>query len=550
LTRTVNEPAEQTATPPPPPSPLRAALAFLRNTWRGLVTMRTALMLLFLLALGAMPGALLPQEPLNPPLVTQYISNHGWWGQLLDKLQFFNVYGSVWFAAIYVLLFVSLVGCLLPRTVEYFRQSTAKPVLTPRNLSRMPHHAQTTSTTDGLAALEQARTELRGWRLIERSEEGGARSISAERGYLRETGNLIFHFAMLGLIIAFAIGKLYGYTGQSIVLAQGNQQSQWCNSGVLAYDSFSPGLRVDGTDMAPYCIRVNSFSSTFLPNEVANSFDAKVSYQADPVNDPNSWQNYDLKVNAPLNVDGDKVYLAGNGYAPVFTVTYPNGQQRTNAIQWKEDDGLTYLSEGATKFDPPGITDPAELHRKQIAVTGLFAPTAMVSGGIMTSVFPAPNNPGVAAQIYEGNLGNDSHDQSIFDVDQTMVDSGQLKMVKQANLMLGQSVTLPDGTKVRFDAVQRWVSLLVTHDPTQDYVLIFAVALLLGLITSLVIKRRRIWVRVTPAGEGDADGRTVIEVGGLARTDQAGYGEEFTRLSARILDAAAGADRSTAGKDT
>lgn len=549
MTRTVTEPAEPTATEPPRRSPLRNALAFGRNTWRGLVTMRTALMLLFLLALGAMPGALLPQRPLNPPLVTTYIQNHGWWGELLDKLQFFNVYGSVWFAAIYVLLFVSLVGCLLPRSVDYFRQSTAKPVLTPRNLARMPHHTSSTTATDGQAALDAARKQLRGWRLIERTEESGARSISAERGYLRETGNLIFHFAMLGLIIAFAVGKLYGYTGQSIVLAEGNQQSQWCNSGVLAYDSFSPGLRVDGTDLAPYCIRVNSFSSSFLPNEVAQSFDAKLSYQADPVGDPNTWQNYDLQVNAPLNVDGDKVYLAGNGYAPVFTVTYPNGQSRTNAIQWKEDDGLTYLSEGATKFDPPGITDPAELHRKQIAVTGLFAPTAAISGGIMTSVFPAPDNPGVAAMIYQGNLGSDSDDQSIFDIDQTMVDSGKLKMVKQANLMLGQSVKLPDGTTVKFDSVQRWVSLLITHDPTQSYVLVFAIALLVGLITSLVIKRRRIWVRVTPAGDDEPEGRTVIEVGGLARTDQAGYGEEFTKLSARIIDAAAGADRSTAGKD-
>jgi cytochrome c biogenesis protein len=167
----------------------------------------------------------------------------------------------------------------------------------------------------------------------------------------------------------------------------------------------------------------------------------------------------------------------------------------------------------------------------------------------MTSVFPAPDNPGVAAQIYEGNLGSDSDDQSIFDIDQNMVDNGNLKMVKQANLMLGQSATLPDGTTVRFDAVQRWVSLLITHDPTQDYVLVFAIALLVGLVSSLVIKRRRIWVRVTPAGDDESSGRTVIEVGGLARTDQAGYGEEFTRLSARIMNAADGADRSTSGKD-
>ncbi len=547
VTRTVNEPTEQVA--PPPGSPVRGLLAFVRNTWRGLVTMRTALMLLFLLAVGAMPGALLPQFPLNPPLAQQYIDDHGWWGQLLNRAQFFDVYGSVWFAAIYVLLFVSLVGCLLPRTVEYFRQATAKPVITPRNLARMPHHTASTVAAEPLAALDAAKRQLRGWRVVERAEPDGARSISAERGYLRETGNLIFHFAMLGLIVAFAIGKMYGYSGQSIVLAEGNQQSQWCNSGVLAYDSFTPGLRVDGTDLAPFCIRVNNFSSTFLSTAQADSFDAGLSYQDDPRNDPNTWQSYDLKVNSPLNIDGDKVYLAGNGYAPVFTVTYPNGQQRTNVIQWKPDDAVTYLSEGATKFDPPGITDPTELHKKQIAVTGLFAPTAVITNGVMTSSFPAPNNPGVAAQIYEGNLGSDSDEQSIFDIDQNMVDNGSLKLVAQANLSLGQQVTLPDGTKVRFDAVQRWVSLMITHDPTADYVLVFAVLLLLGLVTSLVIKRRRIWVRVTPAGDDDPAGRTVIDVGGLARTDQAGYGEEFTRLSARILDAVAGADRSTAGKD-
>jgi cytochrome c biogenesis protein len=549
VTRTVNEPTEQAA-PPPGGSTLRALLAFLRNTWRGLVTMRTALMLLFLLAVGAMPGALLPQFPLNQPLAQQYLDSHGWWGQLLNRLQFFNVYGSVWFAAIYVLLFVSLVGCLLPRTFDYFRQATAKPVITPRNLTRMPHYTRSRVAAEPLVALDAAKQQLRGWRMVERAEPDGSRSISAERGYLRETGNLIFHFAMLGLIVAFAVGKMYGYSGQSIVLAEGNQQSQWCNSGVLAYDSFAPGLRVDGTNLAPFCVRVNSFSSSFLASGQADSFAAGLSYQDNPQQDPNSWQSYDLKVNAPLNIDGDKVYLAGNGYAPVFTVTYPNGLQRTNVIQWKPDDAVTYLSEGATKFDPPGITDPAELHRKQIAVTGLFAPTALVNNGIMTSTFPALNNPGVAAQVYEGNLGSDSAEQSIFSIDQAMVSNGSLKMVGQGNLSLGQQIILPDGTKVRFAAVQRWVSLMITHDPTQGYVLVFAVLLLAGLVTSLVIKRRRVWVRVTPAEDGDQTGRTVIDVGGLARTDQAGYGEEFTRLSARILDAAAGADRATAGKDT
>jgi cytochrome c biogenesis protein len=109
------------------------------------------------------------------------------------------------------------------------------------------------------------------------------------------------------------------------------------------------------------------------------------------------------------------------------------------------------------------------------------------------------------------------------------------------NLKLGQEITLDDGTKIKFDKALEFVGLQVSHDPSQDFVLVFAVLMLVGLMGSLAIKRRRLWLRVTPSGEG-----TVVEVGGLARTDQAGYGEEFTRLSAGLLSGRA----PMTGKDT
>src|SRR3954471_12145691 len=97
--------APPAAPPDEIPAPPRAPFALLRNTWRGLTSMRTALVLLFLLALAALPGALLPQRHLNSPKVDEFIATNGWWGRLLDRLEFFNVYGSVWFSAVYLLLF-------------------------------------------------------------------------------------------------------------------------------------------------------------------------------------------------------------------------------------------------------------------------------------------------------------------------------------------------------------------------------------------------------------------------------------------------------------
>ena len=49
---------------------------WLRWGWRQLTSMRTALILLFLLALGSVPGSVLPQQGINPSAVQQYYLSH------------------------------------------------------------------------------------------------------------------------------------------------------------------------------------------------------------------------------------------------------------------------------------------------------------------------------------------------------------------------------------------------------------------------------------------------------------------------------------------
>jgi cytochrome c biogenesis protein len=520
---------------PRPPGP-PAAAALLRNAWRGLTSMRTALVLLFLLALAALPGALLPQRSLNQRLVDDYLADYPRLGPVLDRLGLFDVFAAPWFAAIYLLLMVSLIGCVLPRTVEDAKALRAPPVATPRNLARLPHHA-TGAVHVGLdEATEQVEALLGGWR--RRTErEGAATTVSAEKGYLREAGNLAFHISLIGVLVGFAAGKLYGYEGQVIVLSGGGQ---FCNTGILGYDSFHPGLRVDGTDLTPFCVRVDDFDADYLPNGQAESYRAGIGYQTaedleagpDTERDRAEWRPYQLAVNSPLRLDGNRVYLLGQGYAPRFTVTFPDGTQRTSEIQWTPVDPTTLLSQGATKFAPPGVTDEEQRRTGQLAITGLLAPTS--SGGeVVTSVYPALRDPEVAVDVLRGDLGlDDGRGQSIFAVDQAKIDSGELVRVARANLVPGQELRLDDGTVVRFDGVGDWVNLQVSRDPGQGFVLGFAVLLLAGLGASLTIRRRRFWARLTPL---DGGARTRIELGGLARTDRAGYGEEFERLRDLLL---------------
>src|SRR5690606_27144073 len=194
-----------------------------------------------------------------------------------------------------------------------------------------PHHAHGDPADDVETVMATTRNRLRGWRIVEREEPGGARSISAERGFLRETGNLAFHFGMLGVIIAFAGGALYSYEGQVIVLADG---SEFCNSGIYNFDSFNPGLRVDGTELNPFCVRVNDFHAEFK-NGQPIAYEAGIDYQSGDALTTGDWQPYDLAVNSPLRTAGDRLYLLGHGFAPTFTVTFPDGQSRTHTIQWR-----------------------------------------------------------------------------------------------------------------------------------------------------------------------------------------------------------------------
>jgi len=461
-------------------------------------------------------------------------------GELLNRLQFFDVYSSVWFSAIYLLLMVSLIGCLVPRTGEYLRAMRSGPVLTPRNLARLPHHARAEVNGDPDEVIASVRRRLRGWRITERNEPGGVRTISAERGYLRETGNLVFHFGILGIIVAFALGAMYSYEGQVIVHADGQE---FCNSGIFAYDSFRPGLRVDGTELNPFCVRVDDFEPTYTEQGQPVNYAADIRYQSGEDLASGTWRDYRLEVNSPLRTAGDRVYLLGHGYAPTFTVTWPNGESRTQTIQWRPTDQNTMLSQGATKFDPPGITDSRTRRRtnsrSRVCSRRRRCSTA-TSSPRRSPTSPNPPWPWTSCGANSA-WTPDARSRSSRSISRWWTADawsgwhGRICGSARASLS-------DDGTRISFDGVRRWVSLQVSHDPTQGWILGFAIAMFVGLGASLAVKRRRFWARVTPLdtdGDSPAEARdvrrSVVELGGLARTDQAGYGEEFTVISRDLL---------------
>ncbi|AWB82906.1 cytochrome C biogenesis protein ResB [Corynebacterium yudongzhengii] len=514
--------------------------------------MRTALVLLFILALAAIPGALLPQRSLNESNVNEYIATNGRIAEIYDQLMLFDVFESPWFAAIYVLLMISLVGCIIPRSIDHWRAFRTPPTRAPKYLHRLP--LNTSGVVDKPFDEVQAasRRNLRKWRVNEydaADDRAGAFSLSAERGFSRELANLIFHIAIVALLITMAAGRMVYYEGQRIVVTNSQapmavpveQSTEFCNTSTSNFDSFRAGPLFDGTGLTPFCFITHNFHADYLPNGQAEMFTSDISYAVgeDILSDPETWEDYQLQVNHPLRVAGDRVYLQGHGFAPQFTVTFPNGEERTQMMQWEPTDPTFFLSSGAIRFDPPAgmYPDLYERRQNQIALQGLFAPTAQWDGEnneLLTSAFPEMRDPAVAIDIYRGDAGLDTgRAQSIWELDSSLVHTGQLQRVERVNLEQGESVTLDDGTEITFDGAAEFANFQISRDPFQIWVLVSAVIMLGSLVGSLMIRRRRIWIRLRPADDGKS---THVEMGGLARTDRAGWGAEFDEIARDILE--------------
>src|SRR5262249_58139355 len=130
--------------------------------------------------------------------------------------------------------------------------------------------------------------------------------------------------SLLALLVAVAVGKLFGYEGNVVVIADGGPG--FCSASPAAFDSFRAGKTVDGTSLHPICIRVNDFQAHYLPSGQATSFAADVDYQSGNDLTANSWRPYRLEVNHPPRVRGDRVDRKGHGYQPNFTVRLPGEQ--------------------------------------------------------------------------------------------------------------------------------------------------------------------------------------------------------------------------------
>ncbi|MER5935094.1 cytochrome c biogenesis protein ResB [Streptomyces sp. NPDC002054] len=505
-------------------------IGWARWFWRQLTSMRVALILLLLLSLGSIPGSLIPQTQVDPMKVAQWKQDHDFWVPAAEKLQLFDVYTSFWFSAIYLLLFISLIGCIVPRTWQFVGQLRGRPPVAPKRLNRLPAYATWRTGTAPDEVLAHAKAVLGGRRF--RTEADGD-AVAAEKGYLREAGNLLFHIALIVMLVAFAAGQLFKSEGGKLVL-----RGKGFSNTLTQYDDFKSGSLFEVDDLPKFSFSLDRFDATFEktgPQKgTPRDFKAYVTVREGADGTP---RKAEIEVNEPLDVDGSKIYLLGHGYAPIVSVTDRNGKVifKDAVPMLPQDSNLT--SSGAVKVTD-GYRDK-DGKKTQLGFAAWFVPTYAGEGkGTMFSQFPALDFPVLALSAYHGYLGVDSGlPQNVYQLDtrkmQKFTDAkGELFKQK---LLPGETMTLPDGAgSVKFEGIERWATFQVSQQPGNGLALAGAVAAVLGLAGSLFIQRRRIWVRAAPG----PDGVTVVELAGLGRSESARLPEELAELAATLHDRA------------
>ncbi|MFE7593869.1 cytochrome c biogenesis protein ResB [Kitasatospora sp. NPDC057512] len=523
------------------------AFGWARWMWRQLTSMRVALILLFLLSLAAIPGSLIPQyqNGQGQLKVEAWKAQHSTVAPVYEKLQLFDVYSSVWFSAIYILLFVSLAGCIVPRTWQFVGVLRSQPPAAPRNLTRMPVHAawRTEADADAVNAAAHRLLRKRGFRA---HLSGGA--VAAEKGYLREVGNLLFHLSLFALLGGFAWASLASGTGGKLMV-----QGEGYSNTITQLDDFN-GTRFYGNqDLDPFYLKLDSFTSKFQTKGdqigAARQFTANVEYYEG--SDQSKLRKSTIEVNHPLEIGGSKVYLIGHGYAPFVSVKNGKGEVvYRGAVPFLPQDG-NLTSTGVVKVSDYGVGPDG--NKTQMGFSGFFLPTAPLSfeGTGPVSLFPGDAEPELVLNAFAGDLGTDSGlPQNVYQLNtRKLTQLTQDGQPAKARLKPGQAWDLPDGYgSVTFEGYKQWASFNISHRPGNAIALTGGVLAILGLIGSLFIQRRRIWVRAVALPGGG----TQVELAGLARSESAKIAEELAELAVDLQDdapASEGADGTPASED-
>jgi cytochrome c biogenesis protein len=479
--------------------------------------MRTALMLLLLLALGSVAGSLVPQLPNSPDRVASYLAAHPFWGEFFRRAGLFDVFGSWWFVLITTLLVVSLVACLAPRTRALATAIRAKPVQA-RELDGFPHTMRTRVNAPPGASFRAAERTLRRRRF--RTAADGVQ-VAGEKGLAREVGSLLFHWAFLLLVLGVIIGKGTGFSGYIRVI-----EGQTWTDASANYDELRTGRFFKG-NYTGIQVHLRDFASRFRETGQPMDFVSAVDLETP---DGVLIRQQDIRVNEPASVEGIRIYQSGFGWAPVV-VARLDGQKIADApivfVEEAPPEGVGQLAMPWQGFLKLPDVRPQLAIEFELWPDGRAFASALETGELVPMT--EAHEPLLRFTVWRGPLA---------DVSQISLDTTGMRRAGSGIVYQDHPATIGTASgalSIDFPGLRQYSVLQVAKDSGVPLVLAAAILVLVGIVAALFVSRRKVWVRAEPDGSG-----TLLTVGGFALQRKDAFDEEFERLTGALVEACGG----------
>lgn len=497
--------------------------------WRTLRSMRTALILLMLLAFASVAGSLIPQWPNSPARVLDYRARHGLVGTFFDRAGLFDVFGSWWFVLITALLFASLVACLVPRTRAAWR-AVRQPPIQAREIDAFRHYTEVAVPVTPEAAVASSVRVLRR-RAFRVARDPDRPAVAAEKGAARELGSLMFHWAFILLLVGVIYGKGTGYTGYAVVV----EGSTWVDAQANYNGQIRAGRFFNG-DFTGTGVHLRGFDVAYGPTGVATDFVSHVDLLDA---DGDLIRQEDIRVNHPAHVEGLNIFQNGFGWAPILNVDLDGRPVATQKLVLDREPA------------PPGVAAEAmpwlgflkvTSVKPQLAVEVELYPDAraFLTQGPMVEEFA----PFIRFTVWRGPIA----DPSPASLDTTFMKKAASGIVgggQTVSLQTGETLAagaLQDGLTMSFPDLRQYSYLQISRDRGVPIVLLAAILVLVGLLPALYTSRRKVWVRAEASGTG-----AVLKVGGFALQRKPQFEEEFSKLVEAMTKAAGGGAPADAG---
>lgn len=253
-----------------------------------LFSMRTAIILLVLLTVACVVGSVLPQGELEA-YYTGYYS--GALSHLILLLNLDDVFHSVWFTVLTILLCLNLLGCNLIRFPVLFRQM--KEEYTPeRRLAKWNGEAD--------AVLEKEPEIL--FRRLHFQKTETVKTADQEtcrygvRNKFGIWGAWLTHLGMLIIIVGFALGQMF-------------------TQKYTVYGVVGESLPVEGTH---YTVTIDDFKTLLREDETVDQYIANLTLTD---TDSGNAVSGEASVNHPMNALGMKLYQNSTGWAANVVVS-------------------------------------------------------------------------------------------------------------------------------------------------------------------------------------------------------------------------------------